>query len=187
MPVIGYNLNIPFATNNPSTDQPNMLTNTNAINTLINIDHNTFSSANAGTHKQVTLTNQAAPGFVGGNGVVYANVVSGQSQPFWQNAIGSFQIPVIDAESIIADGYIDLGGLIFQWGSTTSVTSSSSTSVNFPLTFPNAVFSVVGQVVTNDSSTIRFSLLGNATLSGFTTSQTSTSHFTNLYWFAVGN
>jgi hypothetical protein len=186
MPVIGYNLNIPFATHNPSTDQPNMLTNTNAINTLVNVDHYTFDDSKAGTHKQVSLTNEAAPGIpAGSSGVHYANLANGQSWPFWQNSLGSFQI--LGRQSIAADGYISLGGIIFQWGSTTAVTSSSSTPVVFPLTFPTAVFSVQATIVTNDNSTIRFSILNDATTAGFTTSQTSSSHFTRLYWFAVGN
>lgn len=164
-----------------------MQTNTNAVNTLISLDHFTFADSQAGRHKQVTLTNEAAPGLNGGNGVLYANLQAGQSRPFWQNAVGSFQIPFIAAQSSTANGYINLSGLIFQWGSTTAVQSSSGNTVSYPIPFPNAVFSVVGQVVTNDSSTIRFSLLGNAGLASFDTTQTSTSHFTRLYWFAVGN
>ena len=185
MPVIGYNLNIPAANNNPSQDQPKMQTNTNAINTLLSLDHFTFSDNSAGRHKQVTLTNEAAPGFTGGNAVLYANLATGQSWPFWQNSLGSFQM--LGQQSIGSNGYISLGGIIFQWGSTTAVASSSGNSIAFPLTFPTAVFSVQATVVTNDNSTIRFSILGNATTAGFTTTQTNTSHFTRLYWFAVGN
>lgn len=187
MPSIGYNLNIPAANNNPSQDQPKMQTNTNAINTLLSLDHFTFADGQAGRHKQVTLTNEAAPGLNGGNGVLYANAVSAQSQPFWQNSIGSFQIPIINAQSIVANGYRNLSGLIMQWGSTTAVSSSSGNTITFPIPFPSAVFTVQATVVTNDNSTIRFSILGNATLTGFSTTQTSTSHFIRLYWFAVGN
>lgn len=187
MPVIGYNLNIPAANNNPSQDQPKMQTNINAINTLLSLDHFTFADNSAGRHKQVTLTNEAAPGFVGGNAVLYANLASGQSNPFWQNALGSFQIPIISASSIASNGYINLSGLIFQWGSSTAVQSSSGNTINFPIAFPTAVFTVQATVVTDDNTTIRFSILNAATLTGFSTTQTSSSHFRRLYWFAVGN
>lgn len=187
MPVIGYNLNIPAANNNPSQDQPKMQTNTNAINTLISLDHFTFADSQAGRHKQVTLTNEAAPGLGGGNGVLYANLADGQSWPFWQNALGSFQL--VGANTATPNnGTVFLpGGIILKWGSTTAVTSSGSTPVAFTPAFPTAVFSVQATVVTDDNSTIRFSLLNDATSAGFTTTQTSSSHFTRLYWFAVGN
>jgi hypothetical protein len=54
MATISYNLNIPAANNNPSTDQPLMQTNTNAINTLLNIDHFGFKIPNGGWHQQST-------------------------------------------------------------------------------------------------------------------------------------
>lgn len=115
MPLIGYNLNIPFATNNPSTDQPNMLQNTNAINTWNAVDHFTFGSALGGTHKQVSLLNEAAPGIpAGSSGVLYANVDTGQSWPFWQNALGSFHL--MGPQSLGTNGYTWVGGILVQWG-----------------------------------------------------------------------
>lgn len=57
-----YNTNVPFATNAPSQDQPDMLQNTRSINSLINIDHYSFNqSAKDGWHRQVTLPNKTIP------------------------------------------------------------------------------------------------------------------------------
>jgi len=52
-----YNRDIPFATNDPAVDQPDMQTNTNSIDTLINVDHLSFNTATGnqsdGYHKVI--------------------------------------------------------------------------------------------------------------------------------------
>ena len=180
------NTGIPAAPNNPADDQPIMRQNYANISGFLAIDHVAPGAVNDGYHQQVHLLNEAAPGLGTASGVLYANIATGQSWPFWQNALGSFQL--MGQNSISANGFVTIpGGLILQWGSTTAVASSSSTTITFPLAFPNNVFSVQATIVTNDNSTIRFSLLNNASTTGFVTTQTNSSHFTNLYWFAVGN
>lgn len=190
MPVIGYNLNIPFATNNPSTDQPNMLTNTNAINTWNNIDHNTFSASNAGTHKQVTLTNEAAPGFVGGSGVFYANVQSGQSWPFWQNALGSFQMMQAAIATTNNGSTLIPGGIILKWGIVTPLVSTTTTPVTFSPVFPNNCFNVQATLInagaTGNEQTISIRS-GSVVPGGFSYNYTGGSAYNGFYWFAVGN
>jgi len=186
MPVIGYNLNIPAANNNPSQDQPKMQTNTNAINTLISLDHFTFADSQAGRHKQVTLTNEAAPGLNGGNGVLFANLTAGQSQPFWQNAVGTFQIPVITSESIGNNGFLNFANVIFQWGSVAA--PGSSGSVVYPLVFPsgNPAFSILLTLQRASGDQTVTIKTGTSTSAGFDyLSSSGGSAF--LYWFAVGN
>jgi hypothetical protein len=52
-----YNRDIPFATNDPAVDQPDMQTNTNSIDSLINVDHLSFNTATGsqsdGYHKVI--------------------------------------------------------------------------------------------------------------------------------------
>jgi hypothetical protein len=74
---IPYNLNIPASGNNPSNDQPDMQTNTNSINTLVAIDHYTFSDNPAGTHKQITFPN---------NNVITSGSLAGLSSAVFSNA-----------------------------------------------------------------------------------------------------
>jgi len=51
-----YIRDIPFASHNPSTDQPNMQTNTNSIDNLLQIDHVSFNDVtNSGKHLHVTF------------------------------------------------------------------------------------------------------------------------------------
>lgn len=57
-----YNNGVPAANNNPSVDQPDMLTNAQSINSIIAVDHISFNVTNGGTHKQITFNDVAAPG-----------------------------------------------------------------------------------------------------------------------------
>lgn len=54
---LNYFTNIPFASNDPSIDQPNMQTNTNSISAWVDIDHYGFKDAQnlGGLHTQVTM------------------------------------------------------------------------------------------------------------------------------------
>lgn len=61
MSAISYNLNIPDGPNNPSDDQPLMKINTNAIDTILAVDHVSFNANNGGTHDQVTFSSENTP------------------------------------------------------------------------------------------------------------------------------
>lgn len=57
-----YTRDIPFENNNPSNDQPNMKTNTNSIDNLLQIDHVSFNQVTSGQHLHVTFpTSQSVP------------------------------------------------------------------------------------------------------------------------------
>lgn len=72
MTSITYIPNIPFATHNPSTDQPNMEINTNAVPTILAVDHVTFNLPNGGTHNHVTFANgQTDPSLPSGQTQIY--------------------------------------------------------------------------------------------------------------------
>ena len=58
---ISYNLNIPNGPDNPSTDQPNMKTNTNSISSFVAVDHVGFNSSSGGTHLQTTYSSKNTP------------------------------------------------------------------------------------------------------------------------------
>jgi len=166
MPSITYNLNIPNPPNSPSSDVPNMQTNTNSINTLVNVDHYTFSSASpsAGTHKKVSLANISNPGVpVGSNGVFFSKLAT-SSWPFWQNANSVYQMMGANANADAATasfsgfgafgtvtanyaqsaGWTFLpGGMLLQYGSVTSTLgtpqiSPSTIAVTFPVVYSTA-------------------------------------------------
>jgi len=67
-----YTTNIPFASNSPSVDQPNMETNTNSINSIWAVNHIGFNSANGGTHTKLDFINsQSDPTLSSGTLEVY--------------------------------------------------------------------------------------------------------------------
>ncbi len=65
--MVAYNLGIPDGPNNPSNDQPKMKTNTDAIQTLISVDHVGFNTNGTapngvgGHHLQVSFDGKNAP------------------------------------------------------------------------------------------------------------------------------
>lgn len=86
-----YNTGIPAAQNNPSNDQPNMLTNTDSINNWVQVDHIGFNDAvNSGKHKEVTLNGNHPPGTPSvGDSVVYTNPGTADAtkpQLFWKTS-----------------------------------------------------------------------------------------------------
>lgn len=85
-----YVQGIPAANNNPSSDQPNMLTNTNSIYGLINVDHITFGMANGGYHNVIHFNNQGTsdPPLVSGFGQLYTKTISGDQELFYESGNG---------------------------------------------------------------------------------------------------
>lgn len=133
------NVNIPNGPNNPSDDQPEMKTNFGNISGFLSVDHVSPGATFNGIHKQVHLINQAAPGLIGAGGVQYANIATGQSWPFWQNALGSFQM-ITPISGSNANGSITIpGGLIVKFG---FVNSTTNGMVIFNTAFPTACLQV---------------------------------------------
>lgn len=61
MPLITYNEGVPATNNDPSVDQPNMLSNTINLKTIWDQDHITFDAENSGTHEKMTFFQNTAP------------------------------------------------------------------------------------------------------------------------------
>ena len=93
---ITYTVNIPFASNNPSTDQPNMEQNTNAINSWVQIDHVGFNASNGGEHKQVTFPAETTQGTPSGtSSTLYtAAGVADNTHPTLQYVNANLTFPV---------------------------------------------------------------------------------------------
>jgi hypothetical protein len=142
-----FSPNTPQAGNFPANDQPLMNANNGYLQEFGIRDHQftLLGAANStdGTHKQVTLTNQAAPAFAGANSVIYANLANGQSQLFFQNTIGTVQLTsqIAAVPTVAANGASYLpGGLLIQWGTDTKSTGGSTT---FPVAFSAPAYTVV--------------------------------------------
>src|SRR5437868_3312089 len=58
-----FDSSIPASANNPSNDQPIMLTNNIASEGIIAVDHIGYNVAGGGQHKEVTFNNDPARGY----------------------------------------------------------------------------------------------------------------------------
>jgi hypothetical protein len=117
-----YNTPLPVSGNNPSVDQPSMTTNNASVANLIAQDHFGFNNNAGGNHKWVHLKNTSAPGGLGANadGVLYANLINGNSWPIWQNALGPTVIISGPTTSSTTGSTSLSGGIILQWGQGTT-------------------------------------------------------------------
>lgn len=185
-----YFPNVPNGPDDPADDQPLMQTNTASISSLISVDHVGFNVAKGGLHNQVTFSkNQSAPGFGTGVSDLFANVATGNSWPFWQNAIGTFQMvnPIMGSN---ANGSITIpGGLIFKFG---FVNSTSSGNVAYATPFPTGVISAWGQpyfIGSNPNGNANLAIKNDAS---FTAAQfswvfvTNSGAYSGFFWYAIG-
>lgn len=199
---LSYNTNVPNGPDDPADDQPFMLTNTQSINTWTNVDHIGYNVINAGIHKQVTMRNQAAPGLGDGQGVLYANLVNGQSWPFWQNADAGSPFALMSFAPLLAtNGYIILpGSVLIQWGSNSATSSGSFASGSASGTVTFASSNIPFSVACYNVLTIPFYTtaapngVGTVNVDTATLSNTifnwkfnsNSGSYTGFYWLAIG-
>ena len=159
-----YNQNIPFATNNPSNDQPLMEQNTNSIYSILNVDHYTFGTGplGDGKHKQIQMPALLATPTVGvlGETTIYpmsvtrgaasstelfitpdANAANNSYQLTQTILASQTQFGVYNAYTSGVSGVVTTGGwtflpggLILQYGTVTPPKNGSFT-VNLPIPF----------------------------------------------------
>ncbi len=201
-----YNNGIPAANNNPSVDQPNMQTNTDSIDSIINVDHYSFETNFDGTHKQVQLKNAAGingaiPAGLQGVGfeTLYSSATAGTGQLWYvqgANATG-IQLTGPGTPTPSTNGYTFLpGGILMQWGRRIQAFASGSTTgtENFPIAFPNACFVVTTTPFVTFASlpssqasiNVRTSSLANLTNFNWQF-YTGSNAYTGFDWIAIGN
>lgn len=205
MATIAYNPNIPLSTNNPSNDQPKMQTNTNAINTLIGVDHFNFNVANGGWHQQSTYVDSLLPlktpiTILAGQAAIYSKNNT-QSQLFATSDAGAREYQLtrfIDANiatfgtstnypTIVANqfgGWTFLpGNLLLQYGTMLSV--GKVTTVAFPITYTTTLFSLTATRKQNGSSDTSYGI-NNESVAGFDFDANSSTVGNRFYWMAIG-
>lgn len=185
MPNLGYERGIPNGPDNPSNDQPDMKINNDSNDSIWTADHFGFRNNKGGRHKQVTLTNESAPGIAEGDGALYASLINSQSWPVWQNSLGS-TVMLSSATSRVGNGYASLPGkILIQWGS--AVVSFGTHSINFNTNFavvggflPIVVIQAVSAVASNNSV-----YLVSTTNASFTYNNQSSTVLA-IHWHAIG-
>jgi len=104
--MVAYNRDIPDAPNNPSTDQPKMKQNTNAIDDLISVDHLTFQATNFGKHKQTSFEGFSAGTVPGGVPASVAYPAAGvattaRAQYYFKNSTNRFPLSTVRAWGMV--------------------------------------------------------------------------------------
>ena len=186
---IPYTLGIPASGDNPSVDQPNMLINNDSNSTIWAVDHVTFgvSTADNGTHKQITFSSNNTPAipttppvlFTAPDGsgvpqlVFYTGTAAQSANQYTGGANGSTLLTA---------------GMILKWGSSSRI--GSSPRFTFAAAgladFPHTCFSVV--VVGNANAYTGGFIVKSPDASGFTVTRTDGgSGNTGYYFIAIGN
>lgn len=186
-----FNSAIPAAPNNPSVDQPDMLTNNISTDAILAVDHISFNTANGGQHKQVTFNNKNVPGAqTDPQSVLYTNsgTASSVSQVFYRNQNVIYYMSAIKAWGLITGaGAIDTS----QSHNISAVVRNSAGKYSITLT-ANAVSSnKFGILLTAHKTGIdaaAFLLIANYTITGsgtFDVAIGSSSSFTDPTNFTV--
>lgn len=100
-----YTTGIPATNNDPSVDQPDLLINTNSVNSLLDVDHVSFNAQNGGTHKQVRYSSKNTPG-AQTDPQSTAFTANGTADPtvpqhFWKNSQGTYPMSALKAFTVI--------------------------------------------------------------------------------------
>lgn len=178
---IPYNLNIPFATHNPSVDQPNMEANNNNIATYVAVDHVAFNTSGSGQHNQVTFNANNIPAVPTAPPVLFTNTVGSLPQLFFYSGAAASGSNQYTAAANQGSTFM-LGGIIAKWG--VANTNSAPVTTTFNAAFPNACF-IVLLTNLNPSYTGTFSVNSFSTTS-FVAQRLSGSGVTGAYFLALG-
>jgi hypothetical protein len=206
MVLYNYIREIPDAPNNPSDDQPKMKINTNSIDSLINEDHFSFEQNNGGFHRHArfafTPPGAIPAGLITDSGTVYvksaASVTINQNQLFYTNGTSGneYQLTRVDNAEFAEFGQLNPdplniltafgwtflpGGLFLQYGTTATLVINGT--VNFPFTFPSALFSLQATVVS--AITGKRIVVTSQNTSGFSFHTVVTGAAT-IHWQAIG-
>lgn len=211
MPDFTYTRDIPFASDTPAEDQPDMQNNTNSIDSLIAVDHISFgtSDGTGGYHKQSQYHATVAKptGLIAGNGTVYSKTAGGASEIFFSpDASGNeYQLTKSISASyalfatyttysgvLFHGGWTFLpGGLLFQYGLVDAV--GAGTDIPFPVTFSAVPYNIqVCAARTNSGSIITVFQAGASypAASKFQVTVfnavTGAAEISPVYWTAIG-
>lgn len=152
-----YQNNIPAANDELSVSQGDILTNFASIQSIIEVNHNTFADTDAGKHKWITFPTQAAIPPAGSafsaTEIGLFNAVSNGQQELFVNktsSVGPVTSNVPFTRSTfstnptplaLSNGYTYLpSGLILQWG---QYSQAAGSTVAFSIPFPNVCIQVI--------------------------------------------
>lgn len=124
-----FNDSIPASNNNPSDDQPLMLTNNQNLPALLSVDHVSFNENNGGTHKQITFIGKNTPAAqTDPSSVQYtgSGTASTVADLFFVNQNGTFKVNPLRSFGVFQTVNVNGAVSLVQSQNVTSVTSSTN-------------------------------------------------------------
>lgn len=189
-----YTRDTPAGGNNPSVDRPVMTQNFNSTDGIVAEDHYGFNVANGGFHKQARMPAGSLPtGRIPNSGTIYVKSL-GNRQLFYVNddTSNEYQMTRVSNTNFSTfstnPGWTFLpGGLLLQYGESTSNTSSPNAEVTFPFPF-TTVFTVQICVLENSNSRRIWHVnsLANDKFTAYIQNDSGTSVANTFYWHAIG-
>lgn len=179
---IAYNLGIPNAPNNPSTDQPNMKTNNDNIATYVAVDHVAFNTAGSGQHNQVTFHANNVPAPPVAPPVLFTDTVQTLPQlKFFSGDAAHSSTQYVDAAN---GSTFLLGGIILKWGKV--IAANNNSPATFAPAFPNHCYSVTvsGGAASGTQPTVNINT-GSVGISGFTIKMVNGP--SDVFYIAIGD
>lgn len=193
---MAYNANIPQPSDTPSLSQSQLLGNFQAIQTLIDVNHEDFASGNQGKHKFIEFPIQSpVPVTSGGEVGLYCQTSTYTSNP---ELVFSHQsgAGIVEFTSSLqaANGWSYLpSGILLKWGNSTA---NGSATINFPVaaTIPvfNNVFAVLltpfQNVVTDANIAITLTSFNATSITAYGSNRvTTTAAAVTFQYLAIGN
>lgn len=193
MASISYNLNVPAATDNPSTSQGQMETNFNSINTIIGRDHVTFPNSGAGYHNRVSFPSAGSQTIPTNALAVFdTKSIGGFLYPYFTTTNGSQTntyplITLISPNPSSNPGYLaTIGNLLVYFGSASIARNTSIYTLNFGTNFTTSnSISAQGSVSWVSGNGITVTSLSTSSVTYSFSPQPNVSAFP-FYWVVIG-
>jgi hypothetical protein len=168
---MSFTPNIPAVGQSLGNSRPSVNGNFSTINTTIAVNHVAMNAAGQGKHKFIQMPVTTVPSTAVQEIGLYTKLVNGLSRLFLRQENNGTEVQVSGVDPLIAaTGYSFLpGGLLIQWGSTTTTGAGSGTTpVVFPTTFTTLGVNTNAYSVVVTANTGAISLSQNLTVDNVT-------------------
>lgn len=198
-----YTVGTPFDGQSLSNSKPQIRSNFTVINTAFSVNHLALGAVDQGKHKFLQMPNQSPapsppPSTSAAESGFYAKSAQSFSNLFWRQESGGadplknqgaeIQLTNITPLSV-SNGHSFLpGGLLIQWGSTTTDSSGTKANINFPVAFSSTAYVVN---VTADTASLTLTGLQTLVVANVTASKFDLRSFAyptgrTVYFIAIG-
>lgn len=188
---MAYSANIPLSTDLLSTSQGDIQANFQALNTFLTVNHEGFSSADAGKHKFVTFPLQAGNPAIAAGEIALFNknsTLTTFNELFIKNQAGT--VYPITADLAAATGWCYTpSGLLEKWG---VVSGTGNATITFPVapTIPVFATPLAGQLTVQGAATdndraVALIAMSNVDFDVFVSPRTTTGSATATFTYRI--